>query len=77
MISPFSKGVFGVGLGELILLFGMETMLRGRFFWVAWGEEVWLFLKVGRLGFFSVFQKKNSLVVWDGVHIFFPPWFFS
>jgi hypothetical protein len=32
MISPFSKGVFGVGLGEVILLFGMETILRGCVF---------------------------------------------
>jgi hypothetical protein len=32
MISPFSKGVFGVQLGEVILLFGMETIIRGCVF---------------------------------------------
>ncbi len=32
MISPFSKRVFGVGLGEMILFFGMETILRGCVF---------------------------------------------
>ncbi len=32
MISPFSKGVFGVRLGEVILLFGMETIIRGCVF---------------------------------------------
>ncbi len=32
MISPFSKRVFGVRLGEVILLFGMETIIRGCVF---------------------------------------------
>jgi hypothetical protein len=33
---------------------------------VAWEGEVWLFLKVGRWGFF-IFQEIIFLVVWDGV----------
>jgi hypothetical protein len=32
MISSFSKGVFEVPLGEVILLFGMETIIRGCVF---------------------------------------------
>jgi hypothetical protein len=32
MISPLSKGVFGVRLGKVILLFGMETIIRGCIF---------------------------------------------
>jgi hypothetical protein len=32
MISFFFKGVFWVGLGEVISLFGMETILRGCVF---------------------------------------------
>jgi hypothetical protein len=33
MISVFFKGFFGVGLGEMILLFGMETIIRGCYGW--------------------------------------------
>jgi hypothetical protein len=29
MISLFFKGVFGVGLGKVILFFGMETIIKG------------------------------------------------
>jgi hypothetical protein len=32
MISPFFKAVFWVGLGEVILPFWMETILRGCVF---------------------------------------------
>ncbi len=32
MISSFSKGVFEVRLGEVILLSGMETIVRGCVF---------------------------------------------
>ncbi len=32
MISLFSKGVFGVQLGEVILLLGMETIIGGCVF---------------------------------------------
>jgi hypothetical protein len=57
MISSFSKGVFGVQLGKVILLFGMGDYYKGLCFWVAWEGEVWLFFKVGRLGFFLFFKK--------------------
>jgi hypothetical protein len=32
MISPFSKGVFRVGLGDVFFYFGLKTIIRGCVF---------------------------------------------
>jgi hypothetical protein len=70
MISPFSKGDFGVGLGKVILLFGMETIPRGCVFGGMGGRSLVVF-QGRKVGVFSCFPKNNFLVVWDGVEKFF------
>jgi hypothetical protein len=56
MISPYFKGVFGVGLGEVILLFGMETIIKGCIF--GWHRKEKFGIFQGRkVGDFFVFQK--------------------
>jgi hypothetical protein len=71
MISPFFKGVFGVGLGE-VFTFWDGDYYKGLCFWVTWEGEVWLFFKVGRLGFFLFFKKYFfGCVGWGGIFFFF------
>jgi hypothetical protein len=70
MISPFSKGVFGMGLGEVILLFGMETIIRGCVFGWHGGKSLVVF-QGRKVGVFFCFPTNISLVVWDGVEKFF------
>jgi len=65
----------GIRRGDFIFWDGDYP--KGLFFLVTWEGEVWLFFKVGRLGFFFIFQKIISLVVWDGVDIYFFLIFFS
>jgi hypothetical protein len=73
MISPFSKGFVGVGLGQLILLFGIETMYaKGSFFLGGMGGRSLVVFEGRKVGVFFVFLKNISLVVWDGADIFFP-----
>jgi hypothetical protein len=83
MISPFFKGVFGVGLGEVILLFRMETTIRGcvfgwhgreKFGWVVFlgdmGGRSLVVFQGKKVRVFFVFQK--TFIWWCGmVWIFF------
>jgi hypothetical protein len=74
MISPFSKGVFGVRLGEMILLFGsMETILRGCVF--GWhGREKFGCFQGKKVGVFFVFQKIFLWwceMGWNFIYLFF------
>ncbi len=70
----FQRSFWG-GIGRGDFTFWDGEYYKGLCFWVAWEGEVWLFFKVGRLGFFC-FPKNIFLVVWDGVEFIFSPFFF-
>ncbi len=79
MISLFfQRSFWGGGIGRGDFTFWDGNYSKRLCFWVTWEGEVWLFLffKVGRLGFFFVFQKIFFWWCGMGWNFFFPPFFF-
>ncbi len=67
----FQKSFWG-GIGRGDFTFWDGDYSKGLCFWVAWEGQVWLFFKLGRLGFSFVFQKIFLWWCAMGWNYFFP-----